>query len=79
MLLGQQTEKNIREILDIPFEYEIDTVIALGYKAHESFVEDNDETVRYYLDEEGNYHVPKRPLEKKSFILMLSNFFVLKV
>jgi nitroreductase len=63
-VIASVNRKNIREILNIPFEYEIDTVIALGYKAHESFAEDNDDTVRYYLDENGNYHVPKRPLEK---------------
>lgn len=63
-VIASVKRENIRELLNVPEEYDIDSVIALGYKAHESFVEDNDETVKYYVDEEGNYHVPKRPLEK---------------
>ncbi|ABX32582.1 nitroreductase [Petrotoga mobilis SJ95] len=56
--------KNVREILNVPDDYEIDTVIPLGYKGHDSFAENNDEKVEYYMDENGNFHVPKRPLEK---------------
>jgi len=55
---------NVKEILNVPDEYEINTVVALGYKGHESFAEDNDDIVQYYMDEKGNFHVPKRPLEK---------------
>ncbi|KUK14800.1 MAG: Nitroreductase [Petrotoga mobilis] len=56
--------ENLREILKVPQDYEINTVVALGYKGHESFAEDNDDTVKYHMDEKGNFHVPKRPLEK---------------
>ena len=63
-IIGSIKKENVAKILNVPDEYEVDTIIALGYKGHESFVEDNDETVKYYMDEEGNFHVPKRPLEK---------------
>ncbi|POZ89812.1 nitroreductase family protein [Petrotoga sp. SL27] len=56
--------ENLGEILKVPQDYEINTVVALGYKGHESFAEDNDDTVKYHMDEKGNFHVPKRPLEK---------------
>ncbi|KUK82915.1 MAG: Nitroreductase [Petrotoga mobilis] len=56
--------ENLGEILKVPQDYEINTVVALGYKGHESFAEDNDDTVKYHMDEKDNFHVPKRPLEK---------------
>ncbi|PNR92408.1 nitroreductase family protein [Petrotoga sp. 9PWA.NaAc.5.4] len=63
-IIGSIKKENVAKILNVPDEYEVDTIIALGYKGHESYAENNDETVKYYMDEEGNFHVPKRPLEK---------------
>lgn len=61
-ILGSVNKDNVKEILNIPDGYYVDTIIALGYPAQESIIEDNDKTVEYYLDENGNIHVPKRTL-----------------
>ena len=55
----------IRALLKVPAEYEIDTIIAAGYPAHEPVAEDaRGDDVRYYLDESGVHRVPKRTIEK---------------
>ena len=63
-ILGSINKEKVKIILNIPDEYELETIVALGYPAQQSIAEDNDETVMYYLDENGNMHVPKRPLNK---------------
>lgn len=56
---------NINAILDIPFEYKARMVISMGYPALTSIVEDvKEDNLNYYIDEEKNYHVPKRSLEE---------------
>jgi nitroreductase len=57
-------KEKIREILNIPNNYEIDSLIALGYKAEYPVVEDFKDTVKYWRDENQILHVPKRKLEK---------------
>ncbi len=53
----------VREILSIPEDYEIPLVLALGYP-DESPVEDSfDGSVKYWRDDAGGHHVPKRKLE----------------
>jgi nitroreductase len=63
ILLKIDKEK-LRDIIKIPKEYKIDSLIALGYKAEEPVVEyiKNDD-VRYWLDEEDVLHVPKRKIK----------------
>jgi len=63
-IIGSVKKDNVKKILNVPDDYEVDTIVALGYKGHDSTVVDNDETVKYYMDEKGDFHVPKRPLEK---------------
>jgi nitroreductase len=53
----------IKENLNIPRNIEVDSVIALGYKAEESVVEDLEDSVEYWRDENEVLHVPKRKLE----------------
>lgn len=53
----------LREILSIPEKYRIDSVIALGYPAENPVVEDFSGSVKYWKDEVGVLHVPKRKLE----------------
>ena len=53
----------IREYLKIPEGIIIDSVVALGYKAEQPVVEDFVDSVKYWRDEEGVLHVPKRKLE----------------
>lgn len=60
-LLSIDREK-IREILKIPASHEVDSVLALGFPAEEPVSEDLVESVRYWKDETGRLHVPKRRL-----------------
>jgi nitroreductase len=53
----------LRDALNIPNNIIIDSVIALGYKAEKSIVEDYVDTIKYWRDEEEVMHVPKRKLE----------------
>lgn len=53
----------VRSILSIPDKYRIDSVIALGYPDETPVVEDFADSVRYWKDENGILHVPKRKLE----------------
>ena len=52
----------LRAILGIPEHYRIDSVLALGYPAEEPAAEVLGESIRYWKDEKGRLHVPKRPL-----------------
>ena len=54
----------LRNVLNISDKYEIDCVIALGYPAEEPMYEDTDEDIKYYKDEDGRLHVPKRKMEE---------------
>ena len=70
--LASVKRENLREILSIPDNLEIDSVVALGYPDEEPIMEDsNDDSIKYYLDDENRLHVPKRPLSK---ILHLNSF-----
>ncbi len=53
----------LRQILTVPESYRIDSVLALGYPAEESVVEELTDSVKYWKDEQGRFHVPKRALE----------------
>jgi len=56
-------KEKIRESLKIPEQIIIDSVIALGYGAEQSIVEDFVDSVKYYRDENQVLHVPKRKLK----------------
>ena len=53
----------LQEILKIPKNMIVDSLIALGYKAEKSVVEDFKDSVKYWRDENEVLHVPKRRLE----------------
>jgi nitroreductase len=53
----------IQKIFKIPQTISIDSVIALGYKAEKSVIEDMGDSVKYWRDEHDVIHVPKRKLE----------------
>jgi len=55
--------ERLKEILSIPEKYRIDSVIALGYPAESPVVEDFSGSVKYWKDEAGILHVPKRKLK----------------
>jgi hypothetical protein len=48
--------------LGVPDHYRIDSVLALGYPAEDPAVEVMSDSCRYWKDEAGRLHVPKRPL-----------------
>ncbi len=54
----------VNELLEIPEEETVRLVISMGYPAHKSTVVDlpADGNTSYYVDEDVNYYVPKRPL-----------------
>lgn len=57
-------KKKLQELLNIPEQYEILLVLSLGKPKEDVIVEpvaNND--IKYWRDEEGRHHVPKRKLE----------------
>ena len=66
--LGSVKREELTEILQIPAEYRIDSVISLGYPAETPVMEESEETTRYYKDENGVLHVPKRPLKNILYV-----------
>jgi len=63
-ILCKIDKEKIRDILKIPEEILIDSVIALGYKKEQPVVEDLTDSVKYWKDAEQVIHVPKRRLER---------------
>ena len=64
-MLAAIKRKKLREAFEIPSQYEILLVIAIG-KPKETVVIDNvgeDGDIRYWRDEKNVHHVPKRSLE----------------
>lgn len=55
--------EKVQKILEIPRDYKIDSVLALGYPAEEPIVEDMRDSIKYWKDRTGRLHVPKRKLE----------------
>lgn len=56
----------IRSELNIDEKFEILLIIALGYPNENVVVEQvgSDGDIKYWRDDQGNHHVPKRPLEE---------------
>jgi nitroreductase len=54
----------VRKILHIPDSRRIDSVLALGYPAEEPVAEPARDSIKYWKDDKGILHVPKRPLNK---------------
>ena len=52
----------LRSLLGVPDGYRIDSVLALGYPAEEPVAEDLKDSQKYWKDEAGRLHVPKRTL-----------------
>ncbi len=60
--IASVNRKNVRSLLKIPSIYEIDCVLALGYPDEQPVIEPVSNSVKYYKDDEGVLHVPKRKL-----------------
>lgn len=60
-IFGSADENKVRELLGMGDNCVINSVISFGYPVHESEIVDmKDGDVAYYLDEKGNFRVPKR-------------------
>jgi len=53
----------LSSILNIPGDYEIPLVLALGYPDENPIEEPFDRSVKYWKDEKGILHVPKKQLD----------------
>jgi len=62
ILCNIQKEK-IRTIFKVPTTFDVDMVIALGYKGEKPIIEERDDIVKYWRDEQDVLHVPKRKLD----------------
>ena len=58
--LGSIDRNDLRALFAIPEYYEIDSLLALGYPDEEPLCEDEQGSIRYYLDDNNVLHVPKR-------------------
>ena len=63
-IFGSVKKEELQKLIDIPKKYSISNVIALG-KPKENIKLENVENddVKYWRDENGTHHVPKRKLE----------------
>ncbi len=62
-LIGSVDRKKLAKILNIPKNYFIELVIALGYSKQKSVEEESKDETKYWLDKKGILHVPKRKLK----------------
>ena len=61
--IGSVDRDKLRQILTVPDYCAIDSVVGLGYPNEQSVVEDSDNSIKYWKDDTGLFHVPKRKLE----------------
>ena len=62
--IGSVNRKKLAEILEVPESRYIDSVLALGRPDESPVVEEERGSIKYWKDEAGRLHVPKRPLAK---------------
>jgi len=56
--------RKIKAILNIPKDYQLDSIISLGYRAESPVVEKFRSSVKYWKDKKGRLHVPKRDISQ---------------
>ena len=61
--IGSVKRDEIQRGLRVPKNYRIDSLLALGYPDEEPVIEEMFDSVRYYKDDSGVLHVPKRHLK----------------
>ena len=62
--MGSIDREKIRELFSIPDYYDIKHVISLGIPDEQSFMESYKNSFKYWKDENGDMHVPKKSLKK---------------
>ena len=61
--MGSINREKIRALFEIPDYYDIKHVISLGYPDEESVMESYKDSFKYWKDNDGRIHVPKRALD----------------
>lgn len=61
-IIGSVNKSKVARLLELPSHLELLWVIALGKPAEEVVIEPALDDIRYWRDEEGTHHVPKRAL-----------------
>lgn len=61
--IGSVQRGKLAQILNLPQTYSIQYVIALGYPAEQAIIEDEQGSLKYWRDENGIHHVPKRKID----------------
>ena len=64
-IIGSVNCEKLREMINIPDDYDVNVIVAFGYPAHKSrIVEMQDSnSIKYFLDDDKNYVVPKRKID----------------
>ncbi len=67
--IGAMNAVEIGKVLGVPEDRAVTLVIALGYPAETAVMEEmqGDDDVKYWRDEQGVHHVPKRKKERVAF------------
>jgi nitroreductase len=64
-IIGSVQREKLRSILSIPDRYKIIQVFALGKPAEEVVIDEvSNDDIKYWRDEQGVHHVPKRSLDE---------------
>lgn len=63
IILGNINRNKLQELLEIPENMHIHTAVAFGYPTINSTIVDVEDNLKYYIDEEYNYYVPKLKTE----------------
>ena len=69
-IIGNAEFEKVKEILSVPETWDPKLALALGYPSHKSSLVElpEDGSIKYYLDEERQYYVPKRKRKDISII-----------
>ncbi len=66
-MFGSINREKLRSELNIPDEYKIPLIIALGYPDETIVLEDTSDDIKYWRDENDVHHVPKRVMSDLLF------------
>lgn len=61
--MGSIEREELRSLMKIPEKYDISHVISLGYPDEVSTIEPFEDSFKYWKDDEGQMHVPKKSLD----------------
>lgn len=60
--IGSINKKKLRRVLRIPEKYIVSMVVAMGYPNENHVVEAFEDSIKYWRDDKGTVHIPKRRL-----------------